>query len=323
MFEVGDKIQSSLIDARVADFVSFRSTTTLHEFINDTFITEEPWGREIVTNGSVHRYLAIPKAANAVNCYVNTQHGLELRPRKTTDGRYLSGMISSQLNPAFQLHDGEYIRVRARVPRSQGLWPAFWLLPAFSQWPKDYEEMILPEIDPMEYISKFSQSTYSTNVHRYNVPVPVKNRSTLSDAQVKHICPDTHVFHEQFHWFGCYRNKGYIYITLNDKVVSKQPAFVEEIMAGPWCMLLNLAIGGSWPGPPDETTNFNKGFEISKIEVGGYNMLEPIEPDDDRDVIDGPNADIIRDLNKLEDRVRQHTLSAIEACFDERRKELR
>jgi beta-glucanase (GH16 family) len=78
------------------------------------------------------------------------------QPATIADRRYpfRSGAISSQ--GTVRLRDGDYVEARIRVPRGEGLWPAFWACTE-NGWP--------PEIDGFEFFDTARQSTPRFNYH--------------------------------------------------------------------------------------------------------------------------------------------------------------
>jgi hypothetical protein len=142
--------------------------------------------------------------------------------------RYTSGLITTQ--PSFAQTYG-YFEMSARLPRGKGLWPAFWLLPADQSWP--------PEIDVMESIGdpgKIYQTAHST----LGAP-PGHEVSVPGD-------PDG------FHVFAVAWDPRFLTWYLDGRETSRQPT--PKDMNKPMYMLVNLAVGGHWPGAPDADTAF-------------------------------------------------------------------
>lgn len=322
VYEAGDYLQPVLTTYRRMDFTAM-SQTALHNMIREQFTTEEPWGRKIVTNDSQHRYVDVPRDENDVNVFFADAHGLSIKATPIGVNTYASGVLTTQRNEDFQLHNNEYVYITMRLPFGAGFWPAFWLLAAFRSWPPQYADMILPEIDPMEYINKHGVNEYYTNLHTYNTAEPVKGQSILSDNSVKHTCPAEYNFTRDFHQFGCLRTEKFVYITLDHKVINRIPMFKEALMQGPWMILLNLAIGGGWPGNPNSATDFDQGLQIKDIMLGEYDFItEPTFDDTMQLPADEGNLDLLRDLDRMEANMKEKVCDTITDCFDQRRKEL-
>jgi beta-glucanase (GH16 family) len=149
--------------------------------------------------------------------------------------RYASGLITTQ--PSFSQAFG-YFEMRAKLPMGKGLWPAFWLLPADLSWP--------PEIDVMESIGDASE-------------VYMTAHSKLLDRPADKYALDPDVFHvyavswdpKQIIWY------------VDGREVKRQPTPPD--MTKPMYMLANLAVGGGWPGDPDDTTEFPARMSIDYI----------------------------------------------------------
>jgi beta-glucanase (GH16 family) len=166
--------------------------------------------------------------------------------RALSDGLpYVSGMIQSHGRFA-QLYG--YFEMVARLPKGQGLWPAFWLLPADGAWP--------PEIDVMEVLGR-DTTTYYASTH-------------WKDASGKHAFRALPVaagldLSAGLNAFGCMWTETALVFYLNRVEVARiaQPASVNV----PMYLLAALAVGGTWGGNPDPTTVFPARLEIDSIKV--------------------------------------------------------
>lgn len=176
--------------------------------------------------GGVLRLTAQP-APEAAKPYL---HGYE----------YTSGMISSR-NGFTQAYG--YFEIRAKLPAGQGLWPAFWLLRP-GQWP--------PEIDVMEYLGsrpggiELHAHWSEDGTHRSS-----GCRVALADATTR------------FHRYGVLWQPDALTWYIDRRPVAWIAA--KPGMDQPMYLLANLGVGGTWGGPPDETTPFPATYAIDTI----------------------------------------------------------
>lgn len=145
---------------------------------------------------------------------------------------YTSGVITTKFSFT-QLYG--YFEVRAKLPAGRGLWPAFWLLPADSSWP--------PELDVMEVLGH-QMDTLVATIH-------VRAGYRASPAHVVRGLPDLSA---DFHTYGASWDGTEVRWYFDDREVARQPTPAE--MDKPMFMLVNLGVGGDWPGDPDGSTRF-------------------------------------------------------------------
>lgn len=176
---------------------------------------------------------------------------------------YTSGKVQTQ-----DKHDFLYgkIVVRARVPQGQGLWPAIWMMPTreskYGSWPR------CGEIDIMEILGHQTHIAYA-NIH-YGEP--------HANSQGVYTLEDGTTFADDFHEFSVewepgefrFYIDGQLYHTVNDWYSASFGT--ERPFPAPFnqtfYIQLNLAVGGTWPGNPDETTDFEHAeFEIDYVRV--------------------------------------------------------
>jgi beta-glucanase (GH16 family) len=158
------------------------------------------------------------------------------------------------------LHAWQYGRIEARMklPSGQGLWPAFWMLGEninAKMWPA------CGEIDIMEFIGKEPDQIYAT-VHGpgYSGGDGVGSSFTTSAESLKN---DFHVYAvewqaNEIRWY--FDDQQYFKVTIADV-----PA--EWVFDHPFFIILNLAVGGRWPGYPDDTTVFPQFLYVDYVRV--------------------------------------------------------
>jgi len=178
------------------------------------------------------------------------------REEELIGGReYSSARIKTQ-----GLHAWQYGRIEARLklPYGQGIWPAFWMLGEdinTKGWPA------CGEIDIMEFIGKEPDHLYAT-VHApgYSGGGGVGSSLTTSAESLK---DDFHVYaieweQNEIRWY--FDNQQYFKVTAEE--VPAQWTFDH-----PFFIILNLAVGGGWPGYPDETTVFPQFLNVDYVRV--------------------------------------------------------
>jgi beta-glucanase (GH16 family) len=165
--------------------------------------------------------------------------------------QYTSGKIVTKAEGAPALFQQQYGRFSARmkIPAGQGMWPAFWMLGSNIDqvnWPT------CGEIDVMENIGETPATDYGT-VHG---PDAQGANAALSG----NIVLDGGALADDFHVYSVEWSPGQVIFLLDDTpyFTATKAAFLGSWVFDdhPFYLLLNLAIGGVWPGPPDSSTVF-------------------------------------------------------------------
>ena len=278
------------------------------EFEGDT-LNENIWTREVRevgwTNNELQAYVD-----STDNVFVKDGN-LVLKAIQTDEGgkkSYTSGKVNSQNKADFQY--GKVV-ARAKVPKGKGLWPAIWMMPQdedhYGQWPK------CGEIDIMEVLGDDVIKMYST-IH-YGEP-HAEQQGTYT---IENIFKDG-TFAMDFHDYSVEWEPGEIRFYVDDIEVlvandwfsavegeddKPYPAPFDQ----PFFVQMNLAVGGNWPGDPDEKTDFeNAEFMIDYVRVyqkDSYdmNVTKPEKvyraPDETGNYI--KNGDFATDIKMLND----------------------
>src|SRR5690349_1004468 len=168
---------------------------------------------------------------------------------------YSSARIKTQ-----GLHAWQYGRIEARIklPYGKGIWPAFWML-GHNLYQKGWPTA--GEIDIMEFIGREPDHIYAT-VHApgYSGGNGVGSSVTTSAETLRN---DFHVYaieweENEIRWY--FDDQQYFKITPDD--VPDQWIFDH-----PFFITLNLAVGGGWPGYPDDTTEFPQFLYVDYVRV--------------------------------------------------------
>lgn len=193
------------------------------------------------------------------NIYVKDGNLIIQAIKTTKDGKdyYTSGRVNTQ-----NKHDFKYGRfeARAKVPSGKGFLPAFWMMPTdesfYGQWPK------CGEIDIMEVLGDNTKTAHGT-LH-FGEP------HTQRQGTYKLTKGD---FSSEYHVYACEWEPGEIRFYVDDVLYftekdwfTKRNGFGEVAYPAPYdqpfYMILNVAVGGSWVGYPDETTQFDENARL-------------------------------------------------------------
>jgi beta-glucanase (GH16 family) len=150
---------------------------------------------------------------------------------------------------------------RLKIPYGQGLWPAFWMLGSnidTVSWPN------CGELDIMENIGREPSIVHGT-IHGpgYSGANGIGAAYSLSGGQ--RFADGFHVFAVEWQpnvirWYV----DGNLYQT---RTPSDLPAGTNWVFDHPFFMILNVAVGGGWPGNPDATTVFPQTMMVDYVRV--------------------------------------------------------
>lgn len=278
-------------------------------FDKDT-LNMDDWNIETHEPGWVNNELQ-EYTESSENIYVKDGN-LVIKPVEKTDAdgkvSYTSGRINTQ-----NKHNFKYglFEARLKVPKGQGFLPAFWMMPTnenlYGQWPR------CGEIDIMEVLGNQTDTSYGT-LHYGNPHSESQGKYTLeagSFAEEYHTFSaawepgklswyvDGNLIHTENDWYSATEGQGEL----------TYPAPFDQ----PFYLILNLAVGGNWPGNPDESTNIkDAAFLVDYVKVyqkDSYdeNVEKPVknvvlrEPDAAGNYVNNGNFAVSEDLSDEQD----------------------
>jgi beta-glucanase (GH16 family) len=211
------------------------------------------------------------------NAFVGTDGYLHIVAQQTTPGGFAAGDFTSARLKSEGLFSFQYGRIEARiqVPESQGMWPAFWLLGNninTNPWPACGEADIMEHIDgantpfggppsggPAPGYDWMQSSVHGTNLNG-GTPYTTAGFSAAT-----------------WHTYGMIWTKGQVQYYVDSPTGPGQPyeTFTPANFSGgtwpfdqgPQFILLNLAVGGSWPGNPDSTSVFPSTMLVDYVRI--------------------------------------------------------
>lgn len=150
---------------------------------------------------------------------------------------------------------------RIKIPQGQGIWPAFWMLGDNIQkhgWPR------CGEIDIMENIGKEPSLVHGT-IHG-------PGYSGDSGPTAPYALPSDQHFADGFHMYAVEWEKNAIRFYVDDHLyVTRTPADLPKgtkwVYNHKFFLLLNVAVGGSWPGDPDSSSVFPQTMLVDYVRV--------------------------------------------------------
>jgi len=210
------------------------------------------WGADLIINGERQYYVDPinnpdfghnPLEFDGEHMTINAIRTPDHLRESARQQPYLSGSITT-FNK-FTMRYG-YVEMRAKMPRGRGMWPAFWLLHA-----NDNDRR--PEIDVVEMLGHQTDLVYHT-YHRFD------NGNLVSTPSFRAYGPD---YSADFHTYAVRWEPG-VLVWLVDGV-ERNRYDSGNVSHEDMYLLLNLAVGGFWPGEPDGSTPFPARFTIDYI----------------------------------------------------------
>ncbi|MBK8794699.1 MAG: glycoside hydrolase family 16 protein [Holophaga sp.] len=149
---------------------------------------------------------------------------------------------------------------RIKIPAGQGLWPAFWMLGNdidANPWPT------CGEIDIMENIGRLPATIYGT-IHGpgYSGGSGITANTGLATGK----------FADAFHVYAVEWEGTTIRFYMDDVLYATRtsadiPAGTVWVFDHPFFLILNVAVGGNWPGAPDGTATFPQKMLVDYVRV--------------------------------------------------------
>ena len=194
------------------------------------------------------------------NAAMDGNGSLVITAKKETyqNRQYTSARLES--NGKYEVKYGR-IESRLQVPKGQGIWPAFWMLG------NDISQVSWPncgEIDIMENIGKEPTIVHGT-LHG-------PGYSGGNAVGAAYTLPNGGKFADAFHEFAVEWEENVVRFYVDGNLYqTRKPSDVPGrwVYDHPHFLLLNVAVGGQWPGSPDSTTTFPQTMKVDYVRVYG------------------------------------------------------
>lgn len=269
----GKDVQVKLLDSPTLQPSDQWKVTWSEEFNNAAGWqpSEDTWNFAVIGTGNgnseLQYYIDKPETVST-----DGQGNLRIRADKALPGlkcwygecKYTSARISTQ-----NKYEVTYGRIEARlkIPAGQGFWPAFWMLGSnigTAGWPGG------GEIDIMEAVGKEPNSIHGS-LHGPGYYFREGNHFTKAVTINEPVA-------NAYHTYAIEKRPGEIVFFFDgkeyQKVTSRDiPAGTTWVMDQPFFIILNLAVGGAWPGSPNEDTPFPSDLLVDYVRV--YQPTQP------------------------------------------------
>jgi len=212
---------------------------------------------------------------------------IEARKEKISDQWGTYDYTSSRMTTEgkFEFKYGK-VEIRAKLPKGKGIWPALWMLGSDIGrvgWPS------CGEIDIMEMLGHDTRTVYGTaHGPGYSGGASIGRSYKLPEG-VPDFSEDFHVFAIEWYedlvkWYV----DGELYHTLCKSKLEAQG--LKWVFDHPFFLIVNVAVGGHWPGYPDETTQFPQRMYIDYIRV--YKPVEFERVEREAELEETPRPDV-------------------------------
>ena len=250
------------------------------EFSNASGAKAQPdpkvWGYETGANGwgnsELEDYCAWNSSASPCdpanpNAYVGTDGYLHLAAQQPAPNVFTSARLKSE--GLFSILYGR-VEARIRQPEAQGMWPAFWMLGnnvATDNWPACGELDIAERVNTATNPDWNAGSVHGSGFTGINLSTKYYFQNGQNAAG--------------WHTYGMIWSPGKIEYYIDDPAnvyASYTPTALNALNGAVWpfdsgngqFFIMNLAVGGDWPGNPDKTTTFPAEMLVDYIRVYSY-----------------------------------------------------
>ena len=225
------------------------------EFISNT-INSSNWSYDIGGSGWGNNELEY-YTNSSKNSYVTGGYlVIEARKEVKEANNYTSARMISKDKKTFTYGRIDF---RAKLPKGQGIWPALWMLGnniGTTAWPA------CGEIDMMELLGHEPQKIYST-IHwgaAGGASTHIGDSYSLSSQ----------TFNDKFHVFSMQWDADKMSFLIDDILfftANKSQVNGDYPFDKPFFFIMNVAVGGNWPGNPDATTVFPQRMIVDYVRV--------------------------------------------------------
>lgn len=230
---------------------------------NDEFsgssLNESDWNYELGTGSSGWGNNELQYYQKQNTSVKNGYLTIEAKKQAAGSSQYTSSRLTTQGKRNFKFGR---IDIRAAMPKGQGLWPALWMLGKSHStigWPD------CGEIDMMEMVGGSSSGKSDRTTHG---TLHWDNNGAYASYGGKTSTSKTNL-NEEFHVYSIEWDENAIKWYLDDRLfhtttISSTPMseFQEEFF-----FIFNVAVGGNWPGSPDESTTFPQKMHVDYVRV--------------------------------------------------------
>ncbi|MER7929241.1 family 16 glycosylhydrolase [Streptomyces sp. NPDC096057] len=247
--------------AAQADAVTFSDT---FDGAAGSAVNSSKWTLETGDNVNNHEREYYTSGTN--NAALDGQGHLVITAKKENPANYQCWYGTCQYTSARMNTSGKFsaqyghVEARMKIPRGQGMWPAFWMLGTdigSVGWPNS------GEIDVMENVG-FEPSTVHGTIHG-------PGYSGANGIGAGYTLPNGQAFADAFHTFAVDWAPNSIKWSVDGVVYeTRTPADVGGntwAFNKPFFLILNLAVGGDWPGDPNSATAFPAQLVVDSVSV--------------------------------------------------------
>jgi beta-glucanase (GH16 family) len=201
--------------------------------------------------------------------------------------RYTSARLKTRRRDGKPLLARQYGRfeIRARLPHGKGVWPALWLMPladSYGSWAASGELDVMEirgdqpghVLGTIHFGSSAPKNVYSTHTLQLPAGCAVSDWHVYAvEWEPGNICWlfDGKVWARENFWWSCSRTRSGRGLAAGRAAdLNPWPAPFDQ----PFYLIMNVAVGGVFPGAPDRSTRFPADLQVDYVrvydKVGGY-----------------------------------------------------